>query len=74
MALLLFERPVFIVILYTIVGALFMPFLAGTLLYMNSRKRWVGNLRTGKILNVLLALALILFLYLSGQQILEFFK
>ena len=68
MALLLFDRPVAIVIVYTVVGALFMPFLAGTLLYMNTRRKWVGDLRTGWVLNVLLALALILFLYLGINQ------
>ena len=73
MALLLFDRPVAVVIVYTVVGALFMPFLAGTLLYMNSKRAWVGNLKTGWVLNVLLALALILFLYLAVHQLIETF-
>lgn len=71
MSLLLFERPVSVVIVYTVVGALFMPFLAGTLLYMNSRKEWVGNLTSGWLLNMLLALALFLFLYLAAHQLIE---
>ena len=71
MTLLLFDRPVSVVIVYTVVGALFMPFLAGTLLYMNSRREWVGNLKTGWLLNGLLALALILFLYLAVHQLID---
>lgn len=69
MLLLLVERPVAIVLLYTIVGALFMPFLAATLLYMNSREKWVGSLKNGMVTNGLLILALALFLYLSVSQI-----
>ena len=71
MALLLFDRPVSIVIIYTVVGAFFMPFLAGTLLYMNSKRDWVGNLKTGWLLNVLLVLALVLFLYLGVIQLID---
>ncbi|MDE2845410.1 MAG: Nramp family divalent metal transporter [Gemmatimonadota bacterium] len=71
MVLLLFDRPVSIVIIYTVVGAFFMPFLAGTLLYMNSKRDWVGNLKTGWLLNVLLVLALVLFLYLGVIQLID---
>lgn len=71
MALLLFDRPVSIVIIYTVVGAFFMPFLAGTLLYMNSKRAWVGDLKTGWLLNVLLVLALVLFLYLGVNQLID---
>ena len=71
MVLLLFDRPVSIVIIYTVVGAFFMPFLAGTLLYMNSKRAWVGDLKTGLLLNVLLALALVLFLYLGVNQLID---
>ncbi|MYK97925.1 MAG: divalent metal cation transporter, partial [Gemmatimonadetes bacterium] len=71
MTLLLFDRPVSIVIIYTVVGAFFMPFLAGTLLYMNSKRAWVGDLKTGWLLNVLLVLALVLFLYLGVNQLID---
>lgn len=71
MVLLLFDRPVSIVIIYTVVGAFFMPFLAGTLLYMNSKRAWVGDLKTGWLLNVLLVLALVLFLYLGVNQLID---
>ncbi|MEE2708687.1 MAG: Nramp family divalent metal transporter [Gemmatimonadota bacterium] len=71
MLLLLFDRPVAIVLLYTVVGALFMPFLAATLLYMNSKEKWVGALKNGRLTNGLLILALLLFLYLSVTQIIR---
>jgi Mn2+/Fe2+ NRAMP family transporter len=56
------ERPVGLVVLYSVMGALFMPFLAATLLYMNSRREWVGaRLRNGVAATVLLVLCLLLF-------------
>ena len=73
MILLWFDRPVAIVVAYTIVGSLFMPFLAGTLLYMNSKREWMGDLRTGWLLNFLLAMALVLFLYLGINQLIDVF-
>lgn len=74
MALLVFDRPVLVIVAYAVAGALFMPFLAGTLLLMNSRTAWVGaNMRNGWVTNALLALCLILFGYLGVQQILSAF-
>ena len=71
MLLLAFGRPVAVVLAYTVVGALFMPFLAATLLYMNSKRAWVGDLRNGIMTNVLLVLALLLFAYLSVNQVMD---
>jgi hypothetical protein len=59
-------------VLYAVAGALFMPFLAGTLLYMNSRVEWVGrDLRSGRLTQVLLLLCLALFAYLGVRELLE---
>ena len=33
-------RPIAIIVTYTIVGSLFVPFLAATLLYLNNRVKW----------------------------------
>lgn len=70
--LLAWGKPVALIVLYAVIGALFMPFLAGTLLYMNSRIAWVGvafrNTRTTK---VLLFLALLLFGYLCVDEVLN---
>ncbi len=70
MALLYMERPVAVIVAYAVAGSLFMPFLAGTLLYMNSRTDWVGrDLRNGWATTVLLTLCLVLFGYLGLQEL-----
>jgi Mn2+/Fe2+ NRAMP family transporter len=67
---LFFEKPVQVILLYALSSALFMPFLAGTLLYMNSRTRWVGaGLRNRWLSNAFLALCLALFAWLAWQDI-----
>ncbi|RMI13167.1 MAG: iron transporter [Calditrichaeota bacterium] len=71
MLLLLVDRPVWVVIIYAVFGALFMPFLAGTLLYMNNRQDWVGRLKNGPVMNFLLMGALGVFAYLSITEIVE---
>lgn len=69
MVLLLASRPVWIVLVYTVAGAFFMPFLAATLLYLNNRRDRVGPLRNGRLANTLLALALLLFAYLCYTEV-----
>ncbi len=56
-----FGRPIWIIKLYTLTGGLFMPVLAGSLLWLNSRKRLVGDLRNGRLVTAALLLALVLF-------------
>ena len=74
LVLLFFGRPVGLIVVYSIIGALFMPFLAGTLLYMNSRRDWVGDdLRSGWIANTLLVLSLLLFGYLCVDEVIARF-
>ena len=68
--LLLTGRPVAVIVLYSVMSALFMPFLAATLLYMNSRRDWVGEkLRNGWATVVTLVLSLLLFGYLFVDAI-----
>lgn len=69
MLLLLFKKPVWIVVIYSITGAMFMPFLALTLLYMNNRKEWVGSLKNRWHTNALLVLSLAIFGYLLWSEI-----
>lgn len=71
MVLLWLPKPVAVVMVYTVVGALFVPFLAATLLYMNNRRDWVGDLRSGWVTNLALILALALFAYLGLVEIAE---
>jgi Mn2+/Fe2+ NRAMP family transporter len=55
---------------YAVMGALFMPLLALTLLLLNNRQRWVGpQFRNGWLLNLLLASTLVLFAVLGFLQL-----
>jgi Mn2+/Fe2+ NRAMP family transporter len=63
-------RPLFIIIAYTIVGSLFVPFLAATLLYLNNRVRWTAAVpRNHWSTNLLLAAILALFLAVGAQEV-----
>jgi Mn2+/Fe2+ NRAMP family transporter len=66
------ERPIFIIITYTIVGSLFIPFLALTLLVLNNRIRWDGDVPHNHwTTNVVLVLILALFLAVGVQEIMN---
>ena len=69
MTLLVVDRPVWVIIVYSVAGAFFMPFLAGTLLYLNNRRRWVATLRNGWWMNGLLVAALLIFGYLCVNEL-----
>jgi len=57
-------------LIYGIVGALFMPFVALTLLILNNRVRLVGrDFRNGRLVNTLLAVTLGFFLYVGMREI-----
>ena len=54
------------IVTYTIVGSLFVPFLAATLLYLNNRNRDVRqSAPNGVAVNAVLASALALYFYLA---------
>lgn len=69
MLLLFADRPFLLVILYGAFGALFMPFLAVTLLVLNNSERLPADCRNGVVSNVALAGSAILFLVLAVQQV-----
>ena len=73
MTLLLLNEPVWVILIYSIAGAVFMPFLAGTLLILNNRRKLIGSLRNGILINLLLAAALVLFMYLCVREIIDTF-
>jgi Mn2+/Fe2+ NRAMP family transporter len=56
-------------LVYATLGAGFLPFLAVTLLVMNNRRSWVGELRNGWTINALLAATLLVFSYLGLRGI-----
>jgi len=60
MSLLAFGKPVWLVMLYAVVGAMFMPLLASLLLYLN-RSCWLGKNANGVLSVVMLLVALCLF-------------
>lgn len=70
--LLFFDRPVTLIVVYSVLGSVFMPFLAATLLYMNCRTDWVGReSRNGWWQIVGLVFCLILFGILGGLELVE---
>ncbi|MBN0045319.1 Nramp family divalent metal transporter [Streptomyces actuosus] len=69
---LLFQgRPFRLVILYGVLGAAFLPFLAGTLMWLLNSARTPRRWRNGPLSNAMLALAGLLFLVLCVKQILD---
>lgn len=72
--LLLFDRPSWIIVIYTITGSFFMPFLALTLLIMNNKRHWVGNFKNSLIINIFLIICLLVFMYVSFDEIFDLFS
>lgn len=69
MLLLLFDRPITLVIVYGVLGAAFMPFLAFTLMWLLNTRRTPAPWRSGIISNIGLAIAGGLFLVLCANEI-----
>ena len=62
-------RPIAVIVVYTIVGSLFVPFLAATLLYLNNRVRWTAPVpRNNWPTNALLVVILLLFAIVGGDE------
>jgi Mn2+/Fe2+ NRAMP family transporter len=65
-------RPIAIIVTYTIIGSLFVPFLAATLLYLNNRVRWTSPVpHNSWATNALLAVILIMFVAVGAQEVLN---
>jgi Mn2+/Fe2+ NRAMP family transporter len=63
--------PLAIIVTYTIVGSMFVPFLAATLLYLNNRVPWTSPVpRNHWTTNALLLIILSLFLFVGAQEVL----
>ena len=71
MAVLFLGRPIWVVKLYTLTGGLFMPVLAGSLLWLNTRRRHLGAVRNGALVNAALVAALALFVAIAVRQFLD---
>lgn len=71
MVLLILDRPVWVIKLYTLTGGLFMPFLAASLLWLTTKRRLMGDLSTGKLSFAAMAAALALFAAIAIRQIID---
>lgn len=69
LVLLFAEKPVAIVVLFTVIGAFFMPFLAAALLYLNNRRDWMGTLGNRPLQNLALMVCLLLFGWVAAGEI-----
>jgi len=67
--LLFFQKPIWIIITYAVVGSLFMPFLAASLFYLNNWKNKV--FKNHWLINSLLVLNILLFLVLLINKVLD---
>ena len=70
--LLFVAKPIWIVILYAVSGAFFMPFLAMTLLYLNNKFIANKSFKNNWITNSLLVLSLLVFVYLLIIKVLQY--
>jgi lipid-A-disaccharide synthase-like uncharacterized protein len=59
-----------VIVIYTIVGSLFVPFLAATLLYLNNRVKWTEPVpHNAWYTNLLLGAILLLFAIVGAQEV-----
>jgi Mn2+/Fe2+ NRAMP family transporter len=61
-------QPIQVVITYTIVSSLFVPFVAATLLYLNNRVKWSGAVPHNSIVTNLLLIAILVLFAVVGYQ------
>ncbi|MFC4005339.1 Nramp family divalent metal transporter [Prauserella oleivorans] len=74
MALLFLDRPFQLTVTYGVLGAFFMPFLAGTLLFLLNSNRVGPEGRSRWLSNTLLTVCLVLFAYLAVDEIIGLFN
>ena len=67
--LLFLDRPFGLIIAYGVLGSLFLPFLAATLLWLLNRPGAPARYRNGVLSNIMLTAAVLLFAYLCAEQI-----
>ncbi|HEY1225580.1 MAG TPA: Nramp family divalent metal transporter [Brevundimonas sp.] len=73
MLLLFIDRPFGLIVAYGVLGSLFMPFLAGTLLWLLNSRRTPVEWRNGWVSNLGLGAAALLFAVLAGKELLSLF-
>jgi Mn2+/Fe2+ NRAMP family transporter len=70
MLLLFLGEPVLLIIVYAALGALFLPFLAITLLWLLNSRRVASEYRNGIVSNIALGASVLLFIVLGVQEVL----
>ncbi|MDP3368784.1 MAG: Nramp family divalent metal transporter [Brevundimonas sp.] len=73
MALLFMDRPFGLIVAYGALGALFMPFLALTLVWLLNSSRTPAGWRSGWLSNAMLAAGGLLFCVLAGRELIGLF-
>jgi Mn2+/Fe2+ NRAMP family transporter len=74
MGMLIYDKPIWIVVVYAAVSSLFLPILTVSLLLMNNRVDWVGKSnRNGWRTNIALLLAMGLFFFLAVRAVVDQF-
>ncbi|MQA04969.1 MAG: divalent metal cation transporter [Streptosporangiales bacterium] len=68
-----FDEPVLLVIIYAALGALFVPFMAGTLLWLLNSRNIEKDFRNKIPTNVVMAVALLLFVAMAVNEIIGLF-
>ena len=71
MLLLQADEPVWLVVIYAIAGAFFMPVLSGLLLWMNNRRNWLGDLKNGLLANLVLLGSMLVFGFLLYTEVVK---
>ena len=67
-------RPLLIIVAFTVLGSLFIPFLAATLLYLNNAVPWPAPIRHNRTLtNGVLVIVLLVFVIVGGLEIAALF-
>ena len=72
MVLLLIQKPVLLIQAFSVLGAVYMPFLAAALLVINNRRN--PRFKNGPLANFLLLLNLALFIVLSLRELIRLFS
>ena len=73
MIMLWLDKPVWVVMLYSVTGAAFMPLLAGLLLYLNNKADWAGKWRNSLLSNFMLLAGLVVFFALLINKTMSLF-
>ncbi len=62
--------PLLVIVGFTVLGSVFIPFLAATLLYLNTAVPWPGPIRSNRMLtNAMLVVIMLLFLIVGAVEI-----